>query len=129
MKKRNGFVSNSSSSSFIVIGKETSKENINNFENVYMKGNDRGEGTDYFLLTKEMKDSIGWDWIHLSSFHKFLVEYGRFGDEGDNSISKKNLLELLKDIPDYERVEFFNIEKSYHSIDSFAEFKEYYYED
>ena len=59
MKTRIGFVSNSSSSSFVIIGKKISLKDIKKQKrDVYMIGDYMNEGTDVALLSDKMKDFI-----------------------------------------------------------------------
>ena len=59
MKTRIGFVSNSSSSSFVIIGRKISMSDIKKEkEFVYLMGDYFGEGQDIVELNDEMKDYI-----------------------------------------------------------------------
>ena len=59
MKKRQGFVSNSSSSSFIIFGKEISASAVKNHEHVWLVGSEwGGEGIDAFELDDALKNEI-----------------------------------------------------------------------
>jgi hypothetical protein len=58
MKIRVGFVSNSSSSSFVIFGNKIKKSEIKDHEHVWIIGSEYGEGTDAFELTDEVKDAI-----------------------------------------------------------------------
>lgn len=74
MKIRSGYVSNSSSSSFVVIGKDTGNIYSNNlqldFENkqYVMLGKELSDGTDYIELTPEL-----FEWINR---RKFDLDWG-----------------------------------------------------
>lgn len=57
MKTRAGFVSNSSSSSFVIIGKRISANEIKSNDNVWMIG-ENCDGYEAFELTEEVKDAI-----------------------------------------------------------------------
>ena len=58
MKKRFGFVSNSSSSSFVLFGKEISASDVINHKHVWLVGNSFGEGRDAFELDDVLKNEI-----------------------------------------------------------------------
>lgn len=74
MKIRSNYVSNSSSSSFVVIGKDTGNIYSNNlqldFENkqYVMLGKELSDGTDYIELTPEL-----FEWINR---RKFDLDWG-----------------------------------------------------
>lgn len=54
MKKRSQFISNSSSSSFIITGEQISFEEAKNFEGcIWLTGKELGEAEDYIDLTPE----------------------------------------------------------------------------
>ena len=66
MKIRNGFVSNSSSSSFCIYKKLMTEEQIKEFRGLVNKQYDEtciGEDGDYFVGTLSMHDVIIWDYL------------------------------------------------------------------
>jgi hypothetical protein len=57
VKTRNGFVSNSSSSSFVLIGREIPFSEIDDYDSVVLWGGSICDGDNVFKLTEEDKSS------------------------------------------------------------------------
>jgi hypothetical protein len=119
MKLRCGFVSNSSSSSFALIGKEITvnelenmvKEDISIINNIQCIGEYLCEGQDVFPLTKEM-----YDWLMQYS-HRDSLQLIHVFAEGSHV--KKS------DIP-YEEFDVFSGEADYHYTEDLETFIERY---
>lgn len=120
MKTRNGFVSNSSSSSFILFGNpiDVADIKIKDIEEgrIVASGTYLGEGYDLFVLSPEIFEIIGagnnpkLDEELAYYFTYFLVEEGTSLD--------------LREVPQECRV--YSMNASYHSSDTLKRFKENY---
>lgn len=58
MKIRQGFISNSSSSSFLIAGYDIALEDVKEPSDCYFVGKDLGDGADIFLLTTEIQEAL-----------------------------------------------------------------------
>lgn len=120
MKVRDGFVSNSSSSSFMAIGKYISVKDIDK-ENVYFIGYSGGEGTDYFELTPEMKS-----YIKEKGFRDGRLFCEAFKcDEERTDVSKQEIIYKLG-LFEYLKLDIITFDRSYCDGLDIDDFIEYY---
>jgi len=92
MKIRQGFVSNSSSSSFAILCQPIEFDKIKSLKNIHVVGDYLEEGEDYFSLTKEifdyMKKHKDDETLKLDfGFYKVFAETF----DGENEIKKSSL--------------------------------------
>ncbi len=120
MKIRSGFVSNSSSSSFLIFGERVDgHELLDKWDNdIWMAGKYVGEGTDVFLLTPEMIDLIIKNGLRHRLFYKaYKTFYVEDWDTDVTGIKRDELPPVFS---------VYHWDKSHHSVNDLRMFIERY---
>lgn len=132
MKIRNGYVSNSSSSSYVIIGKvlgnilndvEIKKEDVDFSKNYFVFGGSLNDGEDIFELTEDMFDFIRKNKDKLQEYDCFdgtIVETVLYSDSGETIDIEKLYNRGFKEL----RV--FAGDVDYHVSETIEDFKENY---
>lgn len=130
MKTRNGFVSNSSSSSFVVIGREMDFCEVHkkDLDGVYCYGMDCGDGYDFFELVPAMFDFLSKYYIHDNSL-RFYKVYHKHSEDTEDDFTKKQLATIIEKIPDEVKFKIMTIDASYHSTSDVKQLRDSYFPD
>lgn len=115
MKSRSGFVSNSSSSSFIIVGEKIRTDEVKKYDNVWFIGSSYGEGVDCFEIDETLANALST--IENEKFHAELYHaVATFSGEGGEYI-KPDILQKMLDYEktSYNDLEILSINKSYYN--------------
>ena len=127
MKNRDGFVSNSSSSSFVIMGKRLYSSNEKEILDVLKTGKLVAvgkylyNGTDIFYLDESFENSIKNYFKNRSEDLEFLQEI-----VPSDEPTKKELMESLVSLDDNDKVEIMGYDRDNFSTDNVKDFEERY---
>lgn len=123
MKIRNGFVSNSSSSSFVIMGKSISISDIEDMKTrmkegtIFAVGRERGEGIDIVKVNENIKYFKKYPQI-IETFSYYMGMPFR-----EETFRKEELINKIKNIP-FDEIEIYEFDKSYHCSETEEDFKQ-----
>ncbi len=132
MKVRNGFVSNSSSSSFLLIGERIAVEDaeslIDKGDNIiFISSSELNEGKD--IIENLTKSHIRFIAKHMDTYSYALYKpWLSDNSEGwEDGISVSLLQNAINNIPrDVKEVEIIRVRKDYHCHEDIQDFRDYY---
>lgn len=127
MKIRTGFVSNSSSSSYMVLLDRVFSLTADS-KNIWAKGIDLGEGIDFFEVTPKMLPFLV---AHQGENDQELEFYQVFWKSAPDcdSLDKKTLKEIVASMDNNSHCILENMEISHHSTDSLSVLRGNYFPD
>jgi len=121
MKARSSFVSNSSSSSFIIIGKKINQNEVINHGYVWFIGSEYGEGVDAFELDESYRQAISDSGKYICG--EFIAAIKAFSGEGDEQLDEEDLKNMLAfgkvDVVAFDKSHYSSIDRE--NIDEFFE--------
>ena len=124
MKTRHGFVSNSSSSSFIVVARKLGQDELIKHDSFYFQGGWLSEGQDFFEV--KAGDKIYDYLLHVGIPEDAfcLLVADKSADEDEYPVHK--LLKLKETVPHLEDFSIMQIEADYHTNADWSDFAERY---
>ena len=127
MKIRNGFVSNSSSSNFIVIGRPAKLNEIKD-DHVMFLGRWLGDGQDWFRPDPEMISYMLEFGIPENDIIDLIYVIKTFREDGSMSLQEiKDLAKEMEKDPNLKSITFYALETDYHPTNDMEYFKSRYY--